>query len=57
MRKSGVNTLRLECSENKNLDIVQGHEKYGDNQLRSQRIDVMLWFTNGRRMTLNNIFV
>ena len=57
MRKSGVNTLRLECSESQKLDIVQGYEKYGDKQLRSQRIDVMLWFTNGRRMTLNNIFV
>ena len=57
MRKSGVNTLRLECSESQKLDIVQGYEKYGDKQLRSQRIDVMLWFKNGRRMTLNNIFV
>jgi len=43
-------------TENGTLNIVQGFSKYGDKTLRSQRIEVMLFF-DAKSMVLKNILI
>ena len=57
LKKSGVNTLKLDWSNAGTLDIVQGFSKFGDKQLRSQRIDVLLMFDDKSSIVLKNIMV
>lgn len=59
LKKSGVNTLKLELDDDQKLNIVQGHAKHGDKQLRAQRLDVMIWFDEQdcSSMTLKDIMV
>ena len=49
--------MQLETSPDGKLNIVQGFSKHGDNQLRSQRIDVWLWFTGYSNMVLKGVMV
>lgn len=57
LKKSGVNTLQVELVSGDNIEIVQGFAKFGDKQLRSQRVDVQLWFDESSNMMLNGIMI